>query len=240
MCHPGPAPFFGNELQVAIHTVKTSTVGPAGQYYNLNPSEGFEHAFIGKSDLSGDNVSGVLPGACDTNGCSFDLPTPEPGLLRVSVSGATTNACDMSLDVVINRNSSSSTTALLSSGTVRNLELVHAASLNVLAGTQEIEFELSWDNDWAHYPGSDVELLVFMPGFPALPLGQTLDAPEKFVINPETLAALLGSRRPVALPAGTWELEVFGFEVNKAAPAGPNERWELRVTVDGTPQLPAS
>ena len=83
------APFFGNELQLAIHTVKTSTVGPMGQYYDLNPNEGFEHTFIGESDVDGTNVSGVLPDACKpfTGGvCSFDLLTPEPGLLRISVS----------------------------------------------------------------------------------------------------------------------------------------------------------
>ena len=64
------------------------------------------------------------------------------------------------------------------------------------------------------YQGNDLELLVFMPGFPALPFGQTLDAPEKFVINSEVLTALLGAHQPVPLPTGTWTMEVLGFEVN--------------------------
>ena len=229
-CQTTPA-FFGDELQLAIHTVKTSTVGPTGQYYDLNPAEGFEHAFIGPDDMDFSNVSGVLPGACTGSGCSFDIETPEPGLLRVSVSSATTNSCNMDADVVISQKSASSSTPLLISGSVDDLDTVSADTIDVLPGAGEIEFELSWINEWTHTKGSDLELLVFLPGFPfPLPFGQTLDAPEKFSIDSEILTALLGSKKPVPLPAGIWTMQVFGFEVNKE-----NEDWELRVTIDGTP-----
>ena len=249
----GPDPFFGNELQLAIHTVKTSTVGPAGQYYNLNPNEGFEHAFIGQSDLDGSGVSGVLPGKCsledpedpESGACFFDLVTPEPGLLRVSVSSATTNACGMSTDVAITLKSGSSDGLTLSTGTVQHVDTVEAGSIVVSPGDQDIEFELSWDNDWTHYPANDLELLIFMPGFPfPLPFGQTLDAPEQFVINSEILTALLGAHQPVPLPAGEWTIEVQGFEVNTTQRVRGKtvraEDWELRVLIDGVPQVPDS
>ncbi len=233
MCQ-GPAPFFGNELQLAIHSAKTSTAGPSGQYYDLKPNEGFEHAFIGQSDLDGSNVSGVLPGACDIDGCSFDLPTPEPGLVRISVSGATTNGCDMSAHVEIpSFTPGPLPIPLLNTGTVLDLDTMFAGSIIVNSGDAEIAFELSWDSNWTHYVGNDLELLVFMPGYPApLPLGLTLNAPEKFIINSEILTALLGAHPPVPLPTGTWTLYVQGFEVNEEL----GEFWELRATIDGVPQ----
>ncbi len=241
MCSSNPAPFFGNELQVAIHTVKTSTVGPAGQYYDLNPTEGFEHAFIGESDADGTNVSGVLPEACDflTGICSFPLVTLEPGLLRVSINGATTNACEMSVKVDFDMPTTEGTPLAYSSGSVLDGATVSAGSILVEPGDGDIEFQLSWDNDWTKYKGSDLELLVVMPGFPALPLGQTLDAPERFVINSEVLTALLGSKKPVPLPTGTWTMSVKGFEVNEADPLYPvGESWKLRVWIDNFAQLP--
>ena len=73
-----------------------------------------------------------------------------------------------------------------------------------------------------------------MPGFPPLPLGQTLDAPERFVINQAVLTALLGAHRPVALPTGTWTMHVQGFEVNEEALLG--ESWNLRVWKNGIAQ----
>ena len=84
---------------------------------------------------------------------------------------------------------------LLSTGTVPHLVIVDAGSIDVGADDDEIEFELSWDNNWTHYQGNDLELLVFTPPGSTLPsplpfVGQTLDAPEKFVINPDVLAAL--------------------------------------------------
>jgi hypothetical protein len=200
----------------------------------LNPADGFEHAFIGQDDKDLSNVSGVLPGACTLSGCSFDIETPEPGLLRVSISSATTNSCNMDAAVRITEKSPSSSTPLLNSGPVLDQQTVSAGTIDVLPGAGEIEFELSWINDWTHTKGSDLELLVFLPGFPfPLPFGQTLDAPEKFSINSEILTSILGSRTPVPLPAGTWTLQVYGFEVNNAS-----EDWELRVTIDETPQIP--
>ena len=121
----------------------------------------------------------------------------------------------------------------LSSGTVLDVQKVPASSIDIDNEEDlEIEFELSWDNDWTHFPGNDLELLVTLPVYGTLPLGQTLDAPEKFVINSAVLTALLGARRPVSLPSGTWTMEVRGFEVNEVL----GEGWELRVWIDGDPQ----
>ena len=234
-CAPDPEPFFGNELQLAIHTVKTSTVGPTGQYYDLNPTEGFEQAFIGLDDF--ENPSGVFPGRCtDSDGpgplpgiCSFSLLTPEPGLLRISVSGATTNACNMSTDVTIVSTMGDTFSAdPLDYGTVADGGTVTVGSIDVPQGAQKIEFELSWINDWTHYKGNDLELQVFLPGLSVpLPFGLTLDAPERFEVTSAALTALFGGPKTVPLD-GIWTIKVQGFEVNEM----PGD-WTLRVLVDG-------
>ena len=89
-----------------------------------------------------------------------------------------------------------------------------ASPFTVNSADAKIDFELAWLNDWSKYRRSDLELLVTMAVGRTLPLGATLNSPERFVINPEVLAALLGRRRPVPLPTGDWTLQVEGFEVN--------------------------
>ena len=221
-----PNVIFGDELRLAIHTAKTSALGPSGNYFVLN-SPAFPHAFISVTDPDDPQAGGVLPGACGNGVCKFVLDNPEPGLARISLSGATENACRMSAKVSIQpverRVLSTSISGKISDGGI----VFH--SFDVEPGIEELEFDLRWDNNWSRYPANDLDLLLFSPfGGPPLPFGQTLDSPESFVLTPTLLGAVLGAPGPVALD-GAWGVGVLGFEVNEA-----QDRWALRVTADGT------
>ena len=224
-----PNLIFGDELRLAVHTAKTSALGPIGDYYNVNnpdPFSTFRHAFIGPSDVDGSFISGVLPGACGNGECKFVLEDPEPGLLRISVNGATENSCRMSGRVSVQPGETRVLDTSIS-GEVSDGGFV-PVSFSVDPGVDELAFELRWVNDWSRYPTNDVDLLLFSPYGGPLPFGQTLDSPERFVLTPALFGALLGAPGPVPLD-GFWGVGILGFEVNEAS-----DDWELLVTADGT------
>ncbi len=220
-----PNLLFGDELRLAVHTSKTSLLGPGGEYYGLN-SPGFPHAFISETDPDDPEAGGVLAGACGNGECKFVLDDPEPGLVRISVNGTTENGCRMSARLAV----SPLETRILEtsiSGSVSDGEVVFHG-FAVEPGVEELAFELRWENDWSRYPTNDLDLVLFSPfGGPPLPFGQTLDSPEKFVLTPVLFGAVLGAPGPVPLD-GSWGVGVLGFEVNEEP-----DTWEMLVTADG-------
>ena len=221
-----PNVIFGDELRLAIHTAKTSALGPSGNYYVLN-SPSFPHAFISETDPDNSDASGVLPGACGGGECRFVLADPEPGLVRLSLNGATENGCRMSARVSVRpverRVLETSISGEVSDGGV----VFHAFEVD--PGVEELAFELRWTNNWLRYPTNDLDLLLFGPfGGPPLPFGQTLDSPERFVLTPALLGAVVGAPGPVPLD-GFWGVVILGFEVNE-----DKDGWEFLVTADDT------
>ncbi len=75
-------------------------------------------------------------------------------------------------------------------------------------GTTRLEFLLTWDHDWAHYPTSDVDLVVCSPDIPA-----TID--DCRALGNKQGATLAGPERvTIDNPApGNWTILVRGFNI---------------------------
>jgi hypothetical protein len=228
-------PVFGeDEIRLALHTAKTSAFPPFGFYFDANPNPAALHAFVSQSDLADPSARGILPGSCGDGSCALTLDRPEPGLLRVSLSGATENGCRMSVRVAIDP-AYRALEPPTASGRVGNGGF-SAVTVESPHAVRELEFELSWENDWSRYPANDLDLLLFLPqdfalcpGCGPLPILQTLDSPERFTLTASSLGEIWHGpgAPPVPLPPGSWTAVVQGFEVNEAS-----EEWELRVRVN--------
>jgi hypothetical protein len=176
--------FFGDDIFLKIHSAKTSAIGE-GDY----------------------KVSSY------TVGGTFTIEDPEPGLLRVTVNGDSTNAGRVSVDVLI----SPTLEALPGATAEGRLREGEAAvfQIEVPAKVGEAEFRLRWENDWSRYPSSDLDMIILAPPYTSVNLdGASLNAPERVTIAKPT--------------EGTWFVVVSGYDVNAR-----QERFKLRVALDG-------
>ena len=73
-----PNLFFGDEIRLAIHTAKTSAIGPAGNYYNINPFSGSGHAFISPTDPDDAMLRESCPEPAGMARVHFSLRTQNP------------------------------------------------------------------------------------------------------------------------------------------------------------------
>jgi hypothetical protein len=143
---------------------------------------------------------------------AFTFEDPETGLMRITVSGDWTNAGDVSADVSI-ASVTDPTPEFTKQGKVRNAEFIFVP-VTIDAGVSTAEFRLIFREDWSNYPVSDVDLILVQPDGGENFAGATLDDPEGVVVNDP-------------MP-GTWTAVIHGFEVHVF-----NDRYELRVTLDG-------
>jgi hypothetical protein len=174
---------FGDDILLAIHSAKTSAIGE-GDYKVLELTSGGTHV----------------------------LSNPEPGLLRVTVSGDWTNAGAITASVSI-----FSLTDPLPVFSAQG-KLPDGAALlfpvAVPAGVASAEFRLGWREDWGQFPTNDIDLIVVRPNGTASLAGATLNNPEVVTVaNPA---------------AGQWLAIVSGFEVFNG-----QDKFELRIALDG-------
>jgi hypothetical protein len=174
---------FGDDIFLTVHSAKTSAIGE-GDY---------------------------LVSTFTTNG-SFIIEDPEPGLLRITVNGDTTNAGTVAVNVAIGSQKGPhdrfTTRGRIATGEVA------VFPIEVPAGVSEAVFTARWRNNWSRYPTSDLDLILLDPGGGVNFDGATLDSPERVTI---------------ATPAlGTWLAIIDGFDV----PAR-SDTFELSVTLDG-------
>lgn len=150
--------FFGDDVQFAVHSAKTSSIGRNGDYL------AFE--FL-KADKT------------------FVFEKPETGLMRITVLGDWTNAGRISTDIRIQEIEAElpdhDFRGVLLGGEFKT----HQAEIP--AGTTSVSFRLSWDNDWGAYPTNDLDLILVPPGGGA-PIfsGATFDSPETVTIADPT------------------------------------------------------
>jgi hypothetical protein len=78
------------------------------------------------------------------------------------------------------------------------------------------EFNLRWDQDWGHYPTSDLDMYLYDPNNGINGSGATLNSPEDVIVN-----------NPIP---GTWKVLVQGFAV-----ATKTDNFILSVLSDGKP-----
>ncbi|MCW5977031.1 MAG: S8 family serine peptidase [Bryobacteraceae bacterium] len=174
---------FGDELLLGIHSAKTSQIG------------------------QGDYIKFVF-----TSGGTFIVNRPEPGLVRVSVNGAWTNAKPVSANVTV--------IALVdpivqftAQGKIVQSEDVYVP-FNVPAGTKLADFRLSWRDDWGTFPTADIDLFLISPSSKDNRSAATGSSPETTTIeNPEP---------------GTWLARIAGNTI-----LSKFDKFELRIALDG-------
>ena len=182
---------FGDDIFFSVHQAKTSAFGE-GDY----PVQTF--------------VAGPT---------QFGVSNPEPGYMRIVVLGDWTNAGRVSSEVTVT--AKAQTTAKLSKyGTVNEGELVQIP-YTVASGVKSLTFELTWNNDWSHYPTNDLDLILVDPDGNLIFDGATLNGREMATID-----------KP---KAGHWTILVDGFNVygklaNNGTESGPQkDTYRVRV-----------
>ena len=174
---------FGDDILLTVHSAKTSAIG-----------EGDYKVF-----------------AFSTGGM-FEIQDPEPGLMRITVSGDWTNAGTISADVGVS-SSVEATPQISTQNKIADQEIL-AYPVTMPSGVKQAEFRLSWREDWGQYPASDLDLILVAPNGSVNLAGASISDPEVAV---------------VANPApGTWTVLVSGSEVNTAT-----DKFELRISLDG-------
>jgi hypothetical protein len=148
----------------------------------------------------------------------FTVSDPDTGIMRITLLGDFINAGKVSADVNIH-SVHENLPHVTAAGTIHDKGM-KAIPIQVPAGVQKADFLLSWEDDWGHYPTSDIDMTIidpagniFVDGNGSQP-GATLAGPERATVE-----------NPVP---GTWQVIVDGFNI----PAG-SDKFQLRVTLDG-------
>lgn len=173
---------FGDDLIFAVHSGKTSAFGQ-GDY--------LVHDFFNAPD-------------------SFTLDLPETGYMRVVLMGDYTNAGKVSATVRVSATREGPAAfdrqAKISEGQT------HSYPFTMPAGVTQATFELTFDNDWGHYPTNDLDLILLDPDGNLNFDGATLNGRELAIVkNPKP---------------GTWTIFVDGFNLfgkirNDGSESGP-------------------
>ncbi len=160
---------FGDDIIFSVHSAKTSAFGE-GDYAVWN-------YFNGPAD--------------------FHIDNPEPGYLRVTVSGDSTNAGEVSSELWVSANRRPGA-AFKQTGTITEGDM-QVIPYNVTTGTPSLTVQLTWDHDWASYPTNDLDMILVDPDGNLNYDGATLNGRETAQVdNPK---------------AGTWLIVVDGFSV---------------------------
>lgn len=158
-------PITGDGLEVTVHSAKR---GGNGDYVFFS--------------------SPVVPGD------SFDFPVPEPGTVRVTMSGLPINYGEVSGSFTMDAQGIPFEADHRIRGKIRH-DGVEVHTVEVPAGLDALAVRLSWRHDWQRFPTYDLDLLIQSPA--GLIPAATLDSPELAWIE--------------APPAGEWTFVVSDF-----------------------------
>jgi hypothetical protein len=129
----------------------------------------------------------------------------EPGLMKLSLVGDYSNESPVSFKLRIVRENLREPLDVknrVESGVIKMADN-YVFPVEIPEGTMTATFDLVWNRDWASFPTSDIDMIIFDPtGALASLDGATANAPERAIIN-----------MPMA---GTWYVMVDGYEVNKS------------------------
>jgi subtilisin family serine protease len=150
---------WGDDLFVNVHSAKTSSIGPYGDYLFSN--------FLSTET-------------------TVVLNNPETGILRVTLSGDWFNAGTISADVNIS-STVEPLPKITAQRKIDNGDLL-VFPFTMPPNVKHAEFNIEWVDDWARYPTSDLDLMVgspkVTPGFVDF-VSATLNEPEVVsVTNP--------------------------------------------------------
>jgi hypothetical protein len=160
---------FGDDIFLAIHPAKTSAA------------------------TEDDNYVDTFFNAPKT----FTIDNPETGLMRIAVLGDSTNAGKVSAELTVKAIAKAAPVWKRHGSIHQGDQLLY--NFTMPSGLTHASFELTWNNDWAHYPTNDIDLVVIDPDGNEIDDGATVDTRE-----------LVSLDKP---KAGTYQLYVIGFDV---------------------------
>jgi hypothetical protein len=188
-------PFFGGDAMFFyVHSAKTSSIGAFGDY--LVEADTY---FGGEDEVT------------------YELTDPDTGILRIVVNPDTLNAGVVNADVSVEAIHEAWPRATIS-GSILDAK-TKKYTVAVQPNTTRMDFLLTWDHDWAHFPTNDIDLIVCSPEITSeaqckaegIKDGATLAGPERVsVANPVE---------------GNWMILVSGFSV----PTG-SDNFKVRIT----------
>jgi hypothetical protein len=137
-------------------------------------------------------------------GIPWDYMPMEPGLMKLTFIGDYSNESPVSFKVRVTRENNRQELSVknrIAGGVIKD-GADYFIPVDIPEGTNRVTFDLTWNRDWSKFPTSDLDLIIFDPGFNVNNVdGATANAPERAVIeNPEP---------------GTWYLLINGYEANK-------------------------
>ena len=138
----------------------------------------------------------------------FELSNPDTGVMRITLNPDTLNGGLVTATVRLQTIPRSVSSTRVIDGTISNdgENKIKTYTHNVAITTKKLEFVLTWDHDWAHYPTSDVDLIVCDPGIPVADCRTLGNKQAATLASPERVS--------IDLPAaGNWTLLVSGFSV---------------------------
>ena len=94
----------------------------------------------------------------------YVLDNPDTGIMRITLNPDTLNAGSVRADVSIQTIPEHFTPTKTITGSIDNGE-IKQFTYQVNDGTKRLELVLTWDHNWAHYPTSDVDLIVCSPAY---------------------------------------------------------------------------
>jgi subtilisin family serine protease len=125
---------FGDDIYLAVHTAKTSSIGTIGDYR------------INQFTLGGE----------------FSVDEPEPGVMRITVIGDWTNAGRISANLSVSSIPAEPFRDLLTEGRIEDKQKIRFL-VQVPPGTTSATFRLRWEKNWSHYPAADLDLHITDP-----------------------------------------------------------------------------
>ncbi|MCP4271409.1 MAG: S8 family serine peptidase [Gammaproteobacteria bacterium] len=150
------------------------------------------------------------------------IDNPQTGIVRLAVMGDWTNAGQISADVNITK-IKHKRSKKIAKGKVTQGDYT-IIDVAVIDGTTQVDFELSWKNNWGAYPTDDIDLIVLDSyGYPYFE-GATFASPERLSVTD-----------PVP---GIWTVIVQGYTVHSDGDEDDaKSKWELRATDQNGQQL---
>jgi hypothetical protein len=192
---------FGDDVFLTIQTAKTTSHGLGDYFPCPNP-------FVTA------NTNIIIPDPACLNPDGTPMERLEPGVIRITLTGDSTNAGNVSADVGV-----TSSKTPLPNGFAGNIDggdnIFFTVNIPPTPPISQAVFELRWANDWGHYPTSDLDMYITPPGSTVENgSGATLNSPETVIVPSPA--------------SGTWKIRVSGFSVPTK-----NDNFVLSVVLDG-------